>query len=103
MTEVGSDLFVADTGNHMIRRIDRKRGIVSTAAGTGEIGYQRLTGSQALARDFALRSPWDVLHHKGLVYVALAGSHQIGCSTLRRGRCGVRRERPRGRQDGERW
>ena len=104
MTEVGSDLFVADTGNHMIRRIDRKRGIVSTAAGTGEIGYQRLTGSQALARDFALRSPWDVLHHKGLVYVALAGSHQIGVFDPAKGTVrGFAGSGHEGRQDGERW
>lgn len=104
MTEVGSDLYVADTGNHLIRKIDRKRGVVSTAAGTGEIGYGRLMEKQVLARDFGLRSPWDVLHHKGVIYVALAGSHQIGLfdpgkGTLR-GFAGSTHE---GRQDGDRW
>jgi len=104
MAEVGSDLYVADTGNHLIRKIDRKRGIVSTAAGTGQIGYQRLTSAQALARDFALRSPWDLLHHKGVVYVALAGSHQIGVFDPGKGTVrGFAGSGHEGRQDGERW
>jgi DNA-binding beta-propeller fold protein YncE len=104
MTEVGSDLYVADTGNHLIRKIDRKRGMVATVAGTGSIGYRRLTDAQALARDFALRSPWDVLHHKGVLYVALAGSHQIGVFDPGKGTVkGFVGSGHEGRQDGERW
>jgi thiol-disulfide isomerase/thioredoxin len=104
MTEVGGDLYVADTGNHMIRKIDRRRRVVSTAAGTGAIGYQRLHEKQALARDFALRSPWDLLHHKGVIYVALAGSHQIGLFDPGKGTVkGFSGSGHEGRQDGDRW
>jgi hypothetical protein len=31
--------FVADTGNHAIRRVDLDRGIITTIAGTGEYGH----------------------------------------------------------------
>jgi hypothetical protein len=57
MAEVGSDLYVADTGNHLIRKIDRKRGMGGGPppglAGTGSIGYRRLTDAPGVARDFA--------------------------------------------------
>ena len=78
LAEVGSDLFVADTGNHTLRRIDRRAGAVTTVAGTGEIGTGRLSPQERPARSVALRSPWDLLEVRGNLYVALAGSHQIG-------------------------
>ena len=34
----GGDLFVCDIGNHVIRRIDMKTGMISTFAGTGKAG-----------------------------------------------------------------
>ena len=34
----GGDLFVCDIGNHVIRRIDLKTGLISTFAGTGKAG-----------------------------------------------------------------
>lgn len=78
MTAAGADvLYVADTGNHAVRKIDRKLRLVTTVAGTGEIGTRHLSEKPALARSTALRSPWDVLYRKGFLYVALAGSHQI--------------------------
>lgn len=85
MAEVGGDLYVADTGNHTVRRIDRAARTVSTAAGTGEIGAALLGSAERPARTAALRSPWDVLHRGGTLYVALAGSHQIGALDLARG------------------
>ncbi len=78
LAEVGADLFVADTGNHTLRKIDRAARVVTTVAGTGEIGLGRLSTEERPARAVALRSPWDLLEVRGALYVALAGSHQIG-------------------------
>ncbi len=76
LAEDGDRLYVADTENHAIRVVDRKARTVSTVAGTGEIGKMILR-DKGPARERALRSPWDVAFTGGLLYVALAGSHQI--------------------------
>lgn len=85
LAEVGADLFVADTGNHTLRKIDRGARAVTTVAGTGEIGGGRLSADERPARSVGLRSPWDLLEVRGNLYVALAGSHQIGAFDPRRG------------------
>jgi thiol-disulfide isomerase/thioredoxin len=77
LAELGSVLYVADTENHELRAIDRRAGTVTTVAGTGELGQGSLKEPSA-ARATALRSPWDLAAVKGTLYVALAGSHQIG-------------------------
>jgi thiol-disulfide isomerase/thioredoxin/DNA-binding beta-propeller fold protein YncE len=69
-------IYVADTGNHAIRRIALATGAVSTLAGTGERGpvlRGRLAG-----RDTPLASVWDVECFGGKLFFANAGSHQLG-------------------------
>ena len=85
LAEVGADLFVADTGNHTVRKIDRAAHAVTTVAGTGEIGGGRLSTEERPARSVGLRSPWDLLEVRGNLYIALAGSHQIGAFDPKRG------------------
>ncbi len=68
-------LYVADTENHVIRRVNLAAGQVETVAGTGEQVYNRAPGGPALVTP--LNSPWDVLYHDGLLYIAMAGQHQI--------------------------
>ena len=77
LAELGGVLYVADTENHELRAIDRRASTVTTVAGTGELGSGSLKES-SLGRTTALRSPWDLAAVKGTLYVALAGSHQIG-------------------------
>lgn len=68
-------LFVADTDNHAIRAIDFTTQKVTTIAGTGEqasYGSSGGTGTKA-----ALSSPWDILRVGDIIYIAMAGNHQI--------------------------
>ncbi len=83
MAIVGDILYVADTENHAIRRIDLQAGYVETIAGTGEQGYDRTGGREG--RSVSLSSPWDVVVHNGVVYIAMAGIHQLWSLDLESG------------------
>jgi len=78
MAEALGDLYVADTGSHAIRKIDRRAKTVTTVAGTGELGGYFRSNAPMPALSFALRSPWDLAAAGDKIFVALAGSHQIG-------------------------
>lgn len=69
------DLFVADTENHTIRKIDLKQNKVTTLAGTGRQGPWRSPGGKGITTPIS--SPWDVAYDDGILYVAMAGNHQI--------------------------
>lgn len=68
-------LFVADTENHAIRKIDLENGSVVTIAGTGIQGPWMSPGGKGTST--AINSPWDVACKDDLVFIAMAGSHQI--------------------------
>ena len=68
-------LYVADTENHVLRRVDLARKTVTTVAGTGEQTYTQIRSADAL--ETPLNSPWDLYWQDGLLYVAMAGQHQI--------------------------
>jgi hypothetical protein len=71
----GDTLYVADTENHLIRRVDLKAKAVETVAGTGKqsLDYFR----QGPARTIALSSPWDLQLLGRQLYITMAGPHQI--------------------------
>jgi sugar lactone lactonase YvrE len=75
MALAGDWLYVADTDNHAIRRIDLQNALVVTVAGTGEQSHGGHRGGPA--REVPLSSPWDVVSHRGRLYVAMAGLHQL--------------------------
>jgi len=68
-------LFVADTGNHVIRYINLANGQVQTVAGTGKIERHRSGKFDALS--VGLASPWGLAFQERMLYIAMAGSHQI--------------------------
>lgn len=72
----GETLFVADTGNHAVRCVDLDSGIVSSIVGDGsqDVEWNRLPGPLKGRR---LNSPWDLQLAHGVLFVAMAGNHQI--------------------------
>jgi DNA-binding beta-propeller fold protein YncE len=95
MALAGDTLYVADTENHLLRKVDLKRQTVTTIAGTGQQRRSYLwpgmhdsseeavkpakPGLRFAARPAgtALNSPWDLCIHDADIYIAMAGSHQI--------------------------
>ena len=71
----GDSLYVADTENHLLRRIDLKARTVQTVAGTGAQSYDYFKSGSA--RAIALNSPWDLQIVGRTLYIAMAGPHQI--------------------------
>lgn len=71
----GETLYVADTENHAIRRVDLAAGVVETIAGTGAQGHDYRFGGPG--REIALNSPWDLALVGDTLYIAMAGFHQV--------------------------
>ncbi|HLS84245.1 MAG TPA: thioredoxin-like domain-containing protein [Arenimonas sp.] len=72
---VRESLYVADAGNHCIRRIRLLDGAVETVLGQGRSGAPREGKGQGA--DFALNQPWDVTGNIERLYIAMAGSNQV--------------------------
>jgi DNA-binding beta-propeller fold protein YncE len=71
----GDSLYMADTENHLIRRVDLKTRTVQTVAGTGQ--QARDYFKQGPARTIELSSPWDLQLVGRQLYITMAGTHQI--------------------------
>jgi sugar lactone lactonase YvrE len=90
----GQNLYVADTENHLLRKVDLRAKQVSTIAGVGEQGRNAWPGLPEDAplaafnvklperfvgppKTTALNSPWALYVHGQDLYIAMAGPHQI--------------------------
>ncbi len=73
---VRESLYVADAGNHALRRIRLLDGAVETLLGTGRPGTVR-DGSQEPGAALPLNQPWDISGSPDRLYIAMAGSNQI--------------------------
>lgn len=76
MIKIKDYLYIADTGNHAIRRINLRNREVETIAGTGKQGrYEAMSYSDPLKAN--LNSPRDLAFDGKCLYIAMAGQHQI--------------------------
>ena len=80
--EVGYDVVVAETVGHRLRGLSFATGELRTLAGDGRQWMQG-DGTDRLS------SPWDVAWHDGLVWVAMAGIHQLWTFDPRTGEVAV--------------
>jgi sugar lactone lactonase YvrE len=72
--DADGNLFIADTGNHRIRKIDRD-GIITTVAGNGQAGHDGDGGPAVLA---SLDNPADIaIGADGSLYIADTYNHCI--------------------------
>jgi len=75
MTTDGTFLYVADTGNHAIRKVDPLSGVVVTMAGIR--GSSGLVDSTENGAAPLFNSPEGIVWHNGILYVADTGNHLI--------------------------
>lgn len=66
-------LYISDTENHVIRRVDLKSGIVTTVLGTG----QRGDGPDGDPLKCKLSRPHGIYIHQGSLYVGDSEAHRI--------------------------
>lgn len=83
----GQLLYVADTENHKLRKVDLRKKTVATIAGTGEQARSGFPGLErgdevrdrwvGKPKETELNSPWALWVHERDLYIAMAGPHQI--------------------------
>ena len=76
MALAGDALYVADTGNHAIRRVDLSERLVSTVVGDGQQD-EDWESAPAPLEGKRLNSPWDLQIAHGVLFVAMAGNHRV--------------------------
>ncbi len=69
------DLYIVDMGNHAVRRIEMKTGVISTIAGTGTAGY---SGDGGAAKEAQLKQPHSIqFSPSGDLFICDIGNHVI--------------------------
>ena len=74
-SDAAGNLYVADMGNHAIRKVAAATGIITTAAGDGGAGY---SGDGGPATSAQLNSPWGVaVDAAGNLYIADTDNNRV--------------------------
>lgn len=74
-------LYVADTENHALRKVNLQQQTVETIAGTGQQSHN-IHPQGGSANQVLLNSPWDLVRFRQFLLIAMAGSHQIWAMDL---------------------
>jgi thiol-disulfide isomerase/thioredoxin len=69
-------LFIADTGNHAIRKINLLKGDVETVLGNGKPGVPRESVVKH-ASEHPLNQPWGLSGSNDRLFIGMAGNHQV--------------------------
>jgi sugar lactone lactonase YvrE len=77
------NVYIADTMNHRVRKVDHKSGTISTIAGTGQPRY---TGDSGSAGAVALNEPTALAIHGGALYIADQSNNRVRRVDLATGR-----------------
>jgi len=73
------NLYVSDTMNHRVRKVDAKTGIITTVAGNGESGYEdKNMGGCGMARFVAKEAAGMIKHGDGLLAVEAVVNSPVG-------------------------
>ncbi|KAM6184778.1 NHL repeat-containing protein 2 [Rhynchocyon petersi] len=99
---MNNTIYVADTENHLIRKIDLEAERVSTVAGIGIQGTDKEGGARGEQQ--AISSPWDVVFgtsvsevkKNDILWIAMAGIHQIWALLLDAGKLPKKNELKQG-------
>lgn len=69
------NMYFVEMKNHIVRKVDAKSKVISTIAGTGQLGY---AGDDGLATKAQLNVPHSItLDAAGVVYIADIGNHRV--------------------------
>ena len=81
--DTAGNMFFVEMKNNIVRRVDAKSGIISTVAGTGEIGF---SGDGGPAINAKLNRPHSIaLDHQGHLYICDIGNHRVRVVNLESG------------------
>jgi len=77
LVETDGFLYIADMDNHVIRKVDLVTREVSTVIGMGKMGRVKTFDTYDDPLQVPLNSPWGLEYNDGVLYIAMAGAHQI--------------------------
>lgn len=73
--DADGNLFFVEMKNHVVRRVDRQTGVISTVAGTGQAGF---SGDGGPAMAAMIRQPHSICFDgEGLLYICDIGNHRV--------------------------